>query len=519
MRTWDELVKLALLGSERQNIGLKASGALGAALAKVYPADTDLVSIDREQALLDGAAIVSLYRCCGWRPRPADPPPGVCPPESTSEVSTGAGRHLSLMLKQDYQRESLPEWLSLCASAGRRAPTAFLPELLDAGRRDRSLRPALLTVIGERGRWLARFNPDWAYVHATTVTADAPPPEDNWETGDHTTRIRFLTQLRQVDPARARALLEEGWSTERTKERTALLATFADGLTQEDEAFLETRLDDKSKEVRKTAASLLARLPGSALCHRLAERLETWLDFTSKTGLMNKLTRNKSTLVVTIPDTWDPALTRDGITEKPPGGKGRKAWWLEQMLAFVPPSRWSARWGTEAADLLAAARTSDWTEPLLAGWAHATHRHADAEWAQALLKERLEHPVELWSVIPDVPRESLFKALLERGNKDTRRTLLIRSAAFPGHWGPGLTEQVARAWRGLMANQSHPDAGLYPALRTCARHMAPTSLPVVESLFTKYGSEDTGWHKIVADVFDILRFRADMLRAITDADT
>ena len=50
------------------------------------------------------------------------------------------------------------------------------------------------------------------------------------------------------------------------------LSVLADGLSLADEPLLEAALDDRAAEVRSWAAYLLARLPGSALGQRMAER-------------------------------------------------------------------------------------------------------------------------------------------------------------------------------------------------------------------------------------------------------
>ena len=61
-------------------------------------------------------------------------------------------------------RALLPEWLAALASAGRRAPAALLPDLLELGRTHADLRAAILPALDRRGRWLAAQNPDWSYA-------------------------------------------------------------------------------------------------------------------------------------------------------------------------------------------------------------------------------------------------------------------------------------------------------------------------------------------------------------------
>src|SRR5437762_1943286 len=77
-----------------------------------------------------------------------------------------------------------------------------------------------------------------------------------WETSPRAARELLLQQLRSTDPARAREQLAQTWETEGADERAAFLATFRTGLSLDDEPFLESALDDRSKVVRRTAADL-----------------------------------------------------------------------------------------------------------------------------------------------------------------------------------------------------------------------------------------------------------------------
>ena len=50
--------------------------------------------------------------------------------------------------------------------AGLRLPHGLLVAALNQGRQSTELREWLLPVLGERGRWLATQNPQWAYAGA-----------------------------------------------------------------------------------------------------------------------------------------------------------------------------------------------------------------------------------------------------------------------------------------------------------------------------------------------------------------
>ncbi len=105
-------------------------------------------------------------------------------------------------------------------------------------------------------------------------TTPAGAAQTVWQTGRKSTRSLLLRKLRETDPALALGLVASTWSEESAEERAAFLKMLAAGLSMADEPFLEDSLDDRSREVRRVAAGLLARLPGSRLVQRQLERAQ-----------------------------------------------------------------------------------------------------------------------------------------------------------------------------------------------------------------------------------------------------
>src|SRR5436190_1181360 len=80
-----------------------------------------------------------------------------------------------------------------------------LAEALAAGTRSVALRPALLAVIGERGRWLARWNHDWRWAaEALPELADGVPADTEtiWQEGTAAQRLAILRLVRGEDAVR-----------------------------------------------------------------------------------------------------------------------------------------------------------------------------------------------------------------------------------------------------------------------------------------------------------------------------
>src|SRR5690242_7343876 len=105
MDVWTELIKTAVIGTERQALNLQpASSALAELLAR-------LSNEDREGALLSAAAAVSLYERAGRLPvKDAMPLPATCVADEMPSCSQrAAALHLRLMLEGQHA-ELLAEW-------------------------------------------------------------------------------------------------------------------------------------------------------------------------------------------------------------------------------------------------------------------------------------------------------------------------------------------------------------------------------------------------------------------------
>jgi hypothetical protein len=447
MEAMDEIVRTAVIGTERSPAPLPSlPGDVGAALAQ-------LQGREPERALLSAAAILSTYRLAGHVPAAAGaslPPP--CPPEELRPCSAQSSQHLATLLSPD-ERPLLPEWLAACAAAGKVAPPRHLPGLLDLAATRAELRPLVAPVIGNRGRWLAAQNPAWQFAAAVPVASADDPAA--WDTGTRDQRVAYLRRQRETDPAAARQLLEQAWPQETPEDRAAFLATFQTRLTGDDEPFLEQALDDRRKEVRRVATDLLARLPGSQFSQRMLDRLRPAIRIELKErGKVAKLVRGgggrKVLIEVTPPKECDKAMTRDGIDAKPPAGLrvGEKAWWVQQLLAAVPPTVWTDASGATPEELVAAARDSDWDAPLLSGWTHAAARYADAAWSAALLRAHLESKKgraaspELWEAVKAIVQSTPAPQL----EQITIESLQSTSARLGEHPAMMILHEHKRVW-------------------------------------------------------------------------
>ncbi|HEY2514243.1 MAG TPA: DUF5691 domain-containing protein [Polyangiaceae bacterium] len=363
----DPLTRFALLGTTR---GEPPEGA--GALVDAIVQKMDAVPIERRVLLAAGARAAE--GTAGKRAMRSEQRFEGAPPEERAECSPAAARLIRDQLGiQD--EDLLREALTLLDRAGRRLPHALLPEALQV--RDKKLRPAVRRVLGARGVWLARLNPNWAWATEPDAPASIAALEKEWNDAVPAVRRRVLAEARGLDAVRARSWLEATWGAEKADERAALLAILEQGLSLDDEPFVEAQLRDRSAGVRDAAQTLLARLDASAFVRRMTERADAMLEY--RRSMLAALGK-RATLEILPPEAVDAAADRDGLLAKPPSGAGARAFWLAAALAAVPPAHWTARFEATAEELVSAATKTDWAAAACEGWTRAALVRRDATW-------------------------------------------------------------------------------------------------------------------------------------------
>lgn len=373
------LARQVLLGTERNPVELpSAGGQLGALIDQLDPAAAP------EAAVLRLSGILSCHETAGRRSDPAavlaEPLPAPCDAEDRPECGSRAAALLRQAV-EDKQTRVVAEWLALAVQRGVRVPFDLLTTLLTLASREKGMRDSLPAAIGRRGLWLAAMNEEWRAAVTSAAAVDDPSV---WEDGRLPERVAYLRGLRLRDPRRARELAAASIRKEPARERAEFTACFETGLSLDDEAFLETLLDDRGKEVRRVAADLLSRLPESALCRRMKERIASLM------VIQKKLL--KTVLVLDPPEKPDAAVLRD-IGEEPvvTGEMGERAWTLSRIVAAVPLDGWTKQFNRSPAEWLDLVKKSDWRAALLEGWSLAACRQRREDWIETLLAAKGIH--------------------------------------------------------------------------------------------------------------------------------
>lgn len=373
------LFRTLLLGTER-------TGGLDASMQDWLQQHEINTTQSVEQALLEGLATESLtYKAAKLVPAFT----GTLPTESLNETlvlcSKRSAHQLTYLLRQDHRHAILMEYLEALSKAGRRVPAAQIPVLLFKYSSSRTMHTLLKQVCGERGAWLIQNDADLAKHYAVK-------PLNEWETGSAGERVNLLMHLRKTNPSLAIQYIESTYNKDTANERTDFIQTLAQGLSMADEAFLEEKaLNDRSKEVTKVAANLLAQLPQSAYSKRMEARLKNYMIVTS--GLLSG-----KKLEIKLPEEFTPDMERDRINAQSKFGiikVGEKANWLGLMVSNINPSFWNAHFKMDnTSQIIKLVMKSDYAPLLFNAFIYAAQLHRNQDWIDALCKYYVQNTSE-----------------------------------------------------------------------------------------------------------------------------
>lgn len=116
------------------------------------------------------------------------------------------------------------------------------------------------------------YMPISKWLAGAVALEEAPLTAETWDDLSPAERRLALTQLRQSDPATARALLQEKAGSCPADERLRLIETLTLGLSEDDQAYLEDlNRSDRSGKIKDRARQLLARLGAFGAAEDAAE--------------------------------------------------------------------------------------------------------------------------------------------------------------------------------------------------------------------------------------------------------
>lgn len=504
MQIWKDIVKLSLIGTER--------GEMPNSLKKELESMGISTNKDSAEIVLTASALLSKMQKAGYQPIKNTmqllPP---APEEQQSLCSQKSVRHLRLILNGSY-KDALPEYLNTLAETGKRLPEEVLPDILEMGKNKQKQWELLRKIIGERGEWLVRQNPDWQYIMLDNRI-------ENWETGSKTERLALLRHWRKIDPEQALQMIQNTWSVENINNKIDFLKLLEINLSEGDEAFLEQRLDAKRKEERKLAAKLLTKIPNAQLVQRMFDRVAAMMTIDKRKRLQ-----------IQLPDELDDATLRDGIDARTQWIRGGvKASRFGQMLAVVPPTMLEEHFDTSPKKILELYWQSDWRELLFQATLEATAIHNNDFWTDAIftfwLKQANNQDLsDFININPllENTSENMFNKIAIMGLSsaygllEENHPIVHLLKLSPHSWQPQLTKVFVQNLQNWMQTSQTYWAGWHykGILKKAAYHSEPSSILELEHGWPREQRIWGTWEREVDEFLNVLRFRKVMLEAL-----
>lgn len=450
-----------------------------AALASEALLGTDRTGGAKEAArsLLRRAGVLGAMKRAGAAGVSAGETLPECPEESRPVARAGAAAILQKLL-DSADAAVIGEWCGLALERGVVVPAGLCPALLDWWSRHTSRDERVVLAMGERGQWLRNLNPEWKKPGGSSegVPSDL---DSAWQTGTLAERESLLKAVRRVDANRARELVAATWSADVADARRRFVSALTLGLGASDESFLEACLDDRSKVVRRAAVELLAKLPGSRLSMRMLERAAAMIRVDAGKG-----DARAATLTIEPPGEYDPAWARDDVEEKPPEGRGKRAYWMSQILMSTPLSELSVRVRLSADEFIAGVEGIPYSDEIRSALLHAATEQEHEAWlkgfARLILKQSkdVEQLPAIWKRLPPSDAEELVLRVIGMRNVAwyTKWTLL-GEAEFA--WSAEFSKKACQA-AGVPPRKREEEWSVYRGIEDVARRVHPVAIDELE---------------------------------------
>lgn len=463
--------------------------------------------------LLSRAAVSGMRARAGRRIRASWEAIAGCPVDTHPAATTTQAATLERLLSSP-DAALIHDWCVLARARGVRVPPVFVPALLDWWSRQPSRSPEVFDATGTCGAWLAELNPEWQRpVAVAEIPADA---DEAWQSGSSAERAALLATVRKNDAERALAMVRATWDADGAEERRKFIEVLGHHVSASDEPFLESALDDRSKTVRREAVRVLTRLAGSALRSRMRERAAGMLIVEkSKGGLLR---RSKSTVTLEPPKTFDKAWERDGIEEQAAAGKGKRAFWMVQVLSATDLAAWTASTGHAPSEVLAALGDDEYFGDALGAMISSIAACPDqpdaAAWSEAVVSvcagtkgveaERLS---SIWGA-QAVERSEALRLQYVVACKAMRGAGAWNAlASDPRAWSPEFSTRAVKILRGTTPKK--PDSWeFWSPIESVSKLLHPGTAELFESLLMEMYSE--GLSDSIRKSLDRVRLRAEM---------
>jgi Family of unknown function (DUF5691) len=341
---WNELVKMALLGTEKLPL---QTAVLPKKIREILDKSPEN---DRESAFLKAAALTWLYEKAGQKPDRTPLPNIAAAPEDFLQMGTP---QYKTVLSRILGEEKMPIHLILSllfqkmAAKNMVIPHELLvPILTVIEKTDLKKKPDLIQkIIGERGKWLAQFNKKWAFL-------TPKPVESIWQEGSNTERRELLETLRQTDPTQAFGYIIQVWDEINATERRGFLKLL-ERYPNDDAAelaFVERIFEELSdaqamkkdinRQMREDVVSILLLNPKSNLYRFIFENFKNYVKTERK--LMGLVSKTKITLPQGADDFFNVENLERLFGVKTTASETIAEFMMRQFLTQLHPQFWAS---------------------------------------------------------------------------------------------------------------------------------------------------------------------------------
>lgn len=488
---WDKHIESALLGVARSGW---SPDNLPDRVKAFLPDNKDTAT-----AFLDATALLNAYAKGGMRTTETiEEPIGEAPEDPLPFCNAAAinlWREIRMLECNHYVLEK--RWLDLCHRSRHVLAPDLLVDILQLGvkKNNAGLRPLIAKVAGARGRWLAGFFPDWAYLELYDVRRI-------WAEGKTTERVAVFAHARKDHPAAALQLLESTWEKESAADRKKLLEVLLINLSESDLPFLEKIKSEYSQmtgtgkaavlDLKKWITRLLLKIPEAPL-------RKIW------TTALSHYFQSDSTgrLAFVLPDDGDDFFCHQHLTQEAGFTKFNNdaagvIAWFHELLAWIQPVIWMEAAGATPENTLLSFQADAKIRNLLI---QAALENNDPSLAEVLMEYATgDNWQKLLGVLPEPRREQIIMSQPAYADKAN-----WQSPELHFHWSPEFSRFVLQrlydSWIGYYFHRIQQimplDVYLHPSVK-------PAEIP---GLYDPMNKRETWLQTIVPELEKTLKVK------------
>jgi hypothetical protein len=496
MESWNHIIHTALLGTDKQ--ALKKEN-LVAEVVEQY----DLIAQNtqsREEVFLQTAALVYNYRQCGFLPVQKETVFISRAKDEEKEYANGLAYQTLYDIIETGSSSLLQFWLEECAKANKIVQYELIPELMDAGVKQKSLQPLVHVCCGHRGAWLTQFNAEWKYAASTDE-------EERWQTGTLEQRKKVLAQVRKANPDKGRDLLQQAWAQENAAAKTELIQELRIHASEEDLPWLEELLNEKSAKVKAEVLEVIKRIPSSSVVQNYWRLLQQSILLSTSKGLLG--IGSKQSLEIQLAPVEE-TIFKTGIQPvSSQAGVSDDHFILEQLIGQVPPHFWEAHFNLDSKKIIELFLKNNKYKSLVSSFGLAASRFKNPEWMRTIITAD-ENSLYL-DALDELPqKEAEAYALKFLADDERAVTVLPVLQNFSEEWSLELSKAVLK-FTSKTPYQYH--RGFYNQIA----HLL--SLPVVGELEKFTPKEEylrTMWSNLSEYIIKLLSLKLQTLKAFKE---